>query len=492
MGWMPRPILIVPRSWDAEGVDETEPGDARPRLRTSRGLSPRRRALGAITAAVGLPLLTVAMIPLRGTLDVASLLLIYLLAVVAVAVLGGLAPALAAAVASFLLANLFLTPPYNTLTVASRDSAIALVVFVVVGGVVSVVVELGARHRETAARTEYESALISELGSAPVGAVPLSSVLERVRTLYDMQTVQLLGPSPSGHVVASVGPDAQGSPSLIATTAAGLRLAAHGPEVFAEDRRMFAVLADMAARAWDEQQLARQAARAEQLAETDRVRAGLLSAVGHDLRTPLAGIKAAISSLRQHDIPWTDEDRDELLLTIEESTDRLNALIENLLSMSRLQVGAVSVHPEAVAVDEVISRVLLHGEPRVLVDAPEDLPLVRADPGLLERILANLVDNAVHHTPEGTTIEIRARPTGNPAAREMCIHVIDHGPGIPTSEWDRVSAPFQRLGDRDTTVGVGLGLAIARGFTEAMHGRLHPSTTPGGGLTMTVTLPVVS
>ncbi|HET7396932.1 MAG TPA: DUF4118 domain-containing protein [Intrasporangium sp.] len=455
----------------------------------------RRRVAGLLATVLGLPLLTLVLVPLRGALADGSVLLIYLLAVVAVAVIGGLVPALLAAVASFLLVNWFLTPPYYTLTVASRDAAVDLVVFGVVGAVVSVAVELGARHREAAARNRYESALISELGSAQIGAVPLTAVLERVRTLFGMTTVQLLDPSSPPRVLASVGPDTAGPPSLQATTAIDVQLAAYGPQVIAEDRHLFGVLAELAARAWEEQELARRAAHAEQLAETDRVRTGLLSAVGHDLRTPLAGIKAAVSSLRQRDIPWTEQDRDELLQTVEESTDRLTALIENLLSMSRLQAGALSVHVEPVALDEVVARALLHDDRWVTVDVPEDLPLVRADAGLLERVVANLVDNALRHGPDDRPVEVRARTmTGGPAgpahASVVGLCVADHGPGIPPAQWDAIFAPFQRLGDRDASTGVGLGLAIARGFTEAMGGSLIPSATPGGGFTMTVSLPV--
>jgi K+-sensing histidine kinase KdpD len=478
----------VRRLWDAERVDDAT-GPRLP-LPPSRGISGRRRLLAATGALLGLPLLTFVLVPLRGTLADTSVLLIYLLAVVAVAVVGGLAPALAAAVASFLLANWFLTQPYYTFTVASRDAAVDLVVFVVVAAVVSVVVEFGARQRERAARREYEAVLVSELGSAQVGTLSPVTVLERVRTLYDMRTVQLREGGNPAHVLASVGADPHGRPSLEADSANGLELVAFGPPRIAEDRRMFRVLADLAARSWDEHRLALQAERAEQLAETDRVRAGLLSAVGHDLRTPLATIKAAVSSLRQQDVPWSERDRDELLETVEESTDRLDALIDNLLSMSRLQVGAVSVHPEPVSAQEAIGRALLHEERPVLVDVPEDLPLVLADPGLLDRVLANLLDNALRHSPRDHPVEVRARPGTPPAT--VCIDVIDHGPGVSAAQWDTIFTPFQRLGDRDASTGVGLGLAIARGFTEAMHGRLRPSSTPGGGLSMSICLPVAS
>lgn len=470
-----------------------------------RVASRRRRVTGFTVTAVGLPLLTAALMPFRGSLAEGSLLLVYLLAVVGVAVLGGLVPALTAAAASFLLVNWFLTPPYYTLTVASSDAAVDLVVFVLVAVVVSVTVDLGARHREAAERNRFESRLVSELGSAEISGVSTAAVLERVRLLFDMTTVALLDPAEeSGRPLAFVGPEPTGRPSLEAVSVNGLRLAAYGPEVFAEDRRLFGVLADMAGRAWEGQQLANQAALAEQLAETDRVRAGLLTAVGHDLRTPLAGIKAAVSSLRQGDVSWTAAERDELLRTVEESTDRLTAVISNLLAMSRVQAGAMSVHPAPVALDEVVGRALLQNPHRVQVDVPEDLPLVLADAGLLERVVANLIDNAVRHSPDERPVEVHAEVVdpsrtgegeeGSTGVRPALarLRIVDHGPGIPPAQLDAVFAPFQRLGDQDAATGLGLGLAIARGFTEAMSGELVPSTTPGGGLTMTVTLPVAS
>ena len=194
----------------------------------------------------------------------------------------------------------------------------------------------------------------------------------------------------------------EGEPTLRAPAPGGLELVAWGPELVGQDRHLFATLADLTARAWEGQELAKQAARAETLAETDRIRAGLLAAVGHDLRTPLAGIKAATSSLRQDDVHWSDAERAELLQTIEESADRLSDVISNLLAMSRIQAGALPVSLQPVALDEVVARALLHGTTRpVAVDTPDSLPLVLADAGLLEQVIANLIDNAARFTPEG-------------------------------------------------------------------------------------------
>jgi len=498
--------------WDADRMTSQQPADVAaaeppavpetPILSlppSAGGLSRSRRWAGLLVAAVGLPLLTVAMISVRTSLAIGSVLLIYLLTVVLVAVIGGVAAALLAAVASFLLVNWFLTPPYHTFAVENRNAVIDLVVFVLAAIVVSVTVELGARNREHAERTRIESRLISEISGAEITGDSLLAVLEQVRGLFGMSTVALVDPSRGDVPLASVGPDLSSPATLLIDTTNGLQLAAYGPQIFGEDRRLLGVLAAMASRAWQGQQLSEQAGRAQQLAQTDRVRSALLAAVSHDLRTPLAGIKVAVSSLRQEDISWTLEEQRELLLTVEESADRLTDLISNLLAMSRIQAGAVSVHIEPVALDEVVARALLGSEANVTVDVAEDLPMVQADAGLLERVVANLVDNARRFNPPGTPVWIHVDPprdghgqglkaTSTQAAR-VCLHITDHGPGIATSQWESMFEPFQRVGDHDATSGLGLGLAISQGFTEAMHAELTPSATPGGGLTMTITLP---
>jgi two-component system sensor histidine kinase KdpD len=242
--------------------------------------------------------------------------------------------------------------------------------------------------------------------------------------------------------------------------------------------------ATAAARTRQAQRLAGQAA---ELAHIDRTRAALLGAVGHDLRTPLAGIKAAASSLRQPDITFTTHDRAELLATIEESTDRLTALVDNLLSLSRLQAGALSVQLTPTALDAVVAQAVLNTDTHdttIDIDVPDDLPLALADPGLLERVVANLLSNACAATPTGRPVHIH----GHAHHDRLHLRIIDHGPGIAPADRDRVFAPFQRLNDHDPT-GLGLGLAIARGFTEAQHATLTPDDTPDGGLTMTITLP---
>jgi len=455
---------------------------------TTGGLSSSRRMIGLALVVVGLPALTAVLVLARDTLSLGTLLLLYLLTVVIVAVIGGTLPAVLAAVASFLLANWYLTPPYHTFVVEQRDSVISLVVFVFGALVVSVTVDAAARHRVSAARTRAEVELLTRFTAEPVTETSLPVVLEQVRGLFGMTTVALVKHDVHGdQVVAIVGPPMEGTPALFVDINPGLSLVAAGPRLFAEDRQLLTRLADTAARAWEGQDLAEQAARAKQLAEIDRLRSALLAAVSHDLRTPLAGVKAAVTSLRQRDVSWTREEQDELLETIEGSADRLDDLITNLLAMSRLQAGALSVEVQPVALDGVVAQALLDvRDDQIDIDVPDDLPSVMADPGLLERVVANLVGNARRHTPPRNRVEIRAGAREDSA---VCLRVIDHGPGVPRRHWESIFAPFQRLDDRSSEGSVGLGLAIARGFAEAMNGELTPSETPGGGLTMTVTLP---
>jgi two-component system, OmpR family, sensor histidine kinase KdpD len=457
--------------------------------RPSARLRATRRWTGFGIVAAGLPGLTAILIPLRGTLALGSVLLLYLLVVVVVALTGGIAPAVAAALASVLLANYFFTTPYHTLVVDQRDSIIALVVFIFVAVTVSVTVEVAMRHRTAAARSRSEAEVLSRVTAEPVTDTSLVAVLDEVRDSFGMDSVALF--EHHGYhenVVAVSGRTPRGQPAISITAGNGLRLVAEGPDLFAEDRRLLTRPANAAARAWEGQQLAGEAAQARQLAEIDRLRAALLAAVGHDLRTPLTGIKAAVTSLRQRDVTWSRAETDEFLATIDESADRLDDLIANLLAMSRLQAGALSVSLRPTALDEVVARALI-GVPDdevIVVAVPDDFPLTPVDPGLLERVIANLVDNARRFSPPGTPVRVDA-DNRDGAVR---LHVIDPGPGIPTADRERIFAAFQRIGDRSSGGGVGLGLAIARGFTEAMDGTLVPSPTPGGGLTMTVTLRV--
>jgi two-component system sensor histidine kinase KdpD len=252
--------------------------------------------------------------------------------------------------------------------------------------------------------------------------------------------------------------------------------------------RLLDGFAAQAGAALDRDRLRTQAAQAEALAEGNRMRTALLAAVSHDLRTPLASIKASVSSLRQTDVHWTEEDEADLLANIEQNADRLDALVGNLLDMSRLQTGSLAPFLRAIAVDEVAPVALrgLDGGDALQIVVPDDLPLVRADPGLLERVLANLFSNALRHSPPDSPPALLAREDGD----RVVLEVVDHGAGVPGDLKERIFEPFLRLEERSP--GVGLGLAVAKGFAEAMGGTIAAVDTAGGGLTMRVTLPAVA
>jgi two-component system sensor histidine kinase KdpD len=232
----------------------------------------------------------------------------------------------------------------------------------------------------------------------------------------------------------------------------------------------------------------RLAAAARTLAEADRTRRALLAAVSHDLRTPLAAAKAAVGCLRSGDIKLTADDHDELLATADESLDLLTRLAASLLDVSRLQAGVFPVFPRPADLQEIITRSLGDigkAARAVTIRIPPELPPVMVDPPIMERVITNVVANALRYSPEGSPPLL----TASAGRGRVELRVIDRGPGVPQAGWYQIFVPFRRLGDTEGTTGVGLGLTVARGLTEAMHGTLEPEQTPGGGLTMAISVP---
>lgn len=445
----------------------------------------RRRRWGIGLATLLLTALTFALTAIRSELSLADDLLIYLLAVIAVAVVGGFGPAvLAAAAASFCL-NWFFTPPLHTLTIEEPTNLLALLLFILVALSVSSVVHVAAGRATLAAERANEARSLLLLARTILGVDDSpGAVLAYVRDELGVEAE--LQERVAGRWVRVAGsglPDPDRS--HVFTVRDDLRFVAdsdHGTSA-----ALMEAAARLAAAALDRERLRTQASQAEALEAGNRMRTALLAAVSHDLRTPLASIKASVSSLRQPDVAYSPEDERELLATVEESSDRLDGLIANLLDMSRLQTGALNPIVGPVAVEEV-AALALHGLPgaaAVRLDVPEDLPLLRTDAGLLERALANLLSNALRYSPASNPPLLRARRDRD----ELVISVIDHGPGVVATARQSMFEPFQRLGDTNTATGVGLGLAVARGFIEAMAGSVTAGETPGGGLTMTVRLP---
>jgi len=465
-----------------------------PRRRRAVGVSGRRQLAAWLTALVLLALATTVLSGLRDSVGLPSVLLIYMLVVVVVAVIGGSLPAVGTAVVAFLLANWYFTPPIHTWTIDEAENLLALVIFVVVAAIVSTVVATAARRSAEATRARAEAEILVRLAATVTSDDPLHLLVAHLRSSFALDAVAILHRTADGWVVeAEAGPDAPHRPEdadLVDELAPDVVLALRGRQLTAEDRRVLAAFGAQLAAALERSRLSTAAASAGALVQANELRTALLQAVSHDLRTPLAAIKASVSSLRQDDIEWTDDEAAEFLAAIEEQTDRLTALVGNLLDMSRLQAGVLEPQFRAVAFDEVVPAALAglsDGGATVDAELPETLPSVHADPALLERVVANLLENAVNAS-RGEPVHVLACAVNG----GVSLHVVDRGPGIPRADRQRVFEPFQRSGDARSETGVGLGLAVARGFVEAMHGELQLDDTPGGGLTAIVTLPVAS
>ncbi|MFD3938546.1 ATP-binding protein [Streptomyces sp. NPDC058611] len=473
--------------------DEAAKGRSLPVAHGGRLARPRI-IWGWLTGVGGPALLTLLLNQVVPELGLANDMLLFLTFTVAAALLGGLLPALASAAFGSLLLNYYFTPPVHQLTVADPKNIVAIAIFVGVAVSVASVVDLAARRTHQAARLRAESEILSFLaGSILRGETALDALLERVRETFAMESVALLERGTevdpwtcaggTGRNPAARPEDADVDMPI----GENMALALTGRVLPAEDRRVLGAFAAQAAVVLDRQRLVDEAEEARRLIEGNQIRTALLAAVSHDLRTPLASVKVAVTSLRSTDVEWSDEDRAELLEGIEDGADRLDHLIGNLLDMSRLQTGTVVPIIRETDLDEVVPMALA-GVPDdgVILDIPETLPMVAVDRGLLERAVANIVENAVKHSPAGETVLVSA----SAVATRLEVRVVDRGPGVPDEAKHRIFEPFQRHGDAPGGAGVGLGLAVARGFLEAMDGTLTAEDTPGGGLTMVLTLPL--
>ncbi|MFJ2740074.1 DUF4118 domain-containing protein [Streptomyces sp. NPDC087440] len=473
--------------------EEVAKGRGLPVARGAR-LGATRILAGWLVGVLGPVLMTLLLTSINNGPGLANDVLLYLFLTVVAALLGGLLPALAAAAAGSLLLNYFFTPPTRTLTIDDPKNIVAIAIFFAVGVSVASVVDLAARRTHQAARLRAESEILSFLaGSVLRGETTLDALLERVRETFSMESVALLERANDVEpwtCAGSLGPNPAERPEdadVDMPVGDHMALALSGRPLPAEDRRVLAAFAAQAAVVLDRQRLVGEAEEARRLAEGNRIRTALLAAVSHDLRTPLASIKAAVTSLRSDDVSWSEADEAELLAGIEEGADRLDHLVGNLLDMSRLQTGTVTPLIRVTDLDEVIPMALV-GVPddSVQLDIPETLPMVDVDRGLLERAAANIVENAVKYSPPGIPVAVAASALGD----RVEVRVTDRGPGVPDDSKGRIFEPFQRYGDAPRGAGVGLGLAVARGFVEAMGGTLTAEDTPGGGMTMVLTLKV--
>lgn len=456
--------------------------------RIGGALTLKRRVAGFAVALVGGPLLTWLLASLRSEDSITSDVLSYQLLVVIVALTGGIWPALFAAVMSGLTLDFFFVEPLCTVTVNEPFHLLVLSLYVVIAVLVSYVVDRAARESRVARRAAAESELLATVaGSVLRGQGAVQALVERTREAFGMAGVRLLQ---GDTVLATSGEPLPDNQCVRVPIGNRATLELHGHDLEASEQRLLNVVAAQLDAALEHSDLTETVGEIGPLAASDRVRSALLSAVSHDLRRPLAAAIAAVSGLRSTRHSLSEADRSELLATADESLATLATLVTDLLDVSKLQAGVLSIARTPVDPADVILAAVdeLHlGPDTAGLDLDADVPQVLADPVLLQRVVVNLLSNAARYSPPGS----RVRVTTSAFAGSVEIRVIDNGPGIPPERRDDVFVPFQRLGDTDNTTGLGLGLALSRGFIEGMGGTLTPEDTPGGGVTMVVALPAV-
>jgi two-component system, OmpR family, sensor histidine kinase KdpD len=464
--------------------------------RAGSGVGIRRVSVSWLMATVGLGLLTWLLVSTRESHDTPLDMLAFLAMTVACALVGGLWPALFCAVAASLALNYYFTEPIHTFRIADLQNAAQLILFVLVAGAVASVVHLSARRTAEAVAAEREARVLAQLAHSLLGAADqLPTLLDQACSTFGMRSAGIVRRESirePWELLARAGPfdvDRVRDASVRAPVDDRTELVLCGPVLDAGQGRLVSAFAMHAAAILSREELVRQARVATGLAKDSRTRTALLAAVSHDLRTPLASIKAAASSLRQNDVAFSPADEADLLESIEDSADRLNAMVGNLLDMSRLQTGTVTVHTQDLHfLDVLAASVSALGDQghRIRTRAPGDLPLFRGDAGLLDRVLGNVLENALKHSPGRQEVVI----SGSVINGRLQIRVVDRGTGVPDHAKEQIFAPFQRFGDAARGDGVGLGLAVARGLTEAMDGTLTAEDTPGGGLTIVIDLPL--
>jgi two-component system, OmpR family, sensor histidine kinase KdpD len=488
------PVARVVRKAEDLDVHVISYEGARPRRArrpaTRGALSTMRRVSAWALALIGPPLITWALLtwfdaPLH------NVLLVYLLAAVGAGVLGGALPAAATAVLGFFLANWYFTPPVRSWTINSADNLFSLFAFLFVALVVGLLVGVSSRRAAEArrARAQAEALAATAAPGHPVFGTDDIGLVRRIRETFALEAVSVL--RRDGDTWETLAWDGavqleapqQGTEMIDLTEDAVLVLL--DGKLTTDDRLVLRAFAAQIVQAMEREDLEREAGSAEAMAETDRLRTALLGAVSHDLRTPLATIKASVTSLLETEIDWTPEQISAFLQAILEETERLDRLVGRLLDASRVQVGAVHVFFLPVGLDEVVAAAVAglgSARNRVTIDIPETLPPVQTDPALLERVVANLIENALVWSPSTEQVRVSA----GEIARRIDLRITDRGPGIPVDSRETVFQPFQRQGDSSRSEGVGLGLAVSRGLLEAMGNELIIEDTPGGGTTMVI------
>ena len=446
----------------------------------------KRLAVGLLASTVAVAVVTAAIELIKPYVPVLSLGVLYVFAVLPIAVVYGLGLALVVSIASMLAFNWFHLPPVHTFTLADSSNWFALAVYL---GTAVVVSDLAARARRRAAAAEQrerESALLAELATDLLSGRDLEEEIGEIGS----RAAAVLGATSAEIELGEVHrPPVRSSPYPLAVDGrtVGTLYTPEGSDLsLTVQHRFLPALAALLAVAVDHARLERDALEAEALRRSDLVKTALLRAVSHDLRSPLTGISTAIGALRSGTLHLSTGDRDELLETIELDADRLSRLVGDLLDLSRLEAGGAAPEPELWSLDDLAREAADSLGARTRVDVVGEAPLVNVDGAQVQRVIANLIENALRFSPADAHVVVRITAT----RKEAIVRVVDQGPGVPELELERVFEPFYRRA-ADSSSGAGLGLAIARGFAAANEGRVWAESRPGQGATFALALPVV-
>lgn len=445
--------------------------------------------------AVILPLVNFALARFRSNFNLTTNTLVLLIITLAIAIKSPIWLTTLGAIENFFFLNYLFTPPFHTLNISNRNDLIALLAFLATSVTASLVLRKldlrTAKLRQLSKEGQFLSSLAEDIIR---GHNSLKEILSNSKTTFGLkelaivQQVKSTGRHEVEVIYGSIESISLDSIDHQIVLNSDYSLLANPPITDPELRKLVTTFGSQLLILLERQLLEENEKELSEIRQADQMRVALLNAVSHDLRGPLASSKAAISSLQNGQVTWTREEQSELLNSASNSLDQLNHLIENLLDMSRLEAGAIFINWRNVGVEDVVSgaiKSLKSPTDRINISIDPELPPIKGDPILLERVIGNLIENALRFNPPERSVSIAAFQVED----RIEIRVIDHGQGLTEAQNAKLFTPFQRLGDRDNSTGIGLGLAIVKGFTELMNGRISIEETFEGGLTMVLSFP---
>ena len=473
--------------------------DVKGTLKPGKALSTQNRNTAAkafVVLVVVLPVVNLILARFRHSFNLTTNTLILLIITLVIAIKSPIWLTTLGAVENFLFLNYLFTPPFHTLNISNKNDLLALLVYLAISITASLILRKLEIRTAKLKQLSKEGLFLSSLAENIIrGHNSIDEILNNSKSTFGLKELAVAQNDPINKdkgvkvIYGSITTITKEISDSQIVLNAEYSLLANPAINDPEPRKLVTTFGSQVLILLERQLLEANERELSDIRQADQMRVALLNAVSHDLRGPLASSKAAISSLRNNEVAWTPEDQRELLDSASLSLDQLNHLIENLLDMSRLEAGAIFLNWRNVGVEDVVSGAIKSlKSPTELIEISIDpeLPPIKGDPILLERVIGNLLENALRFNPKGRSITIAAFRVGE----NIEIRIIDHGPGLSTKDKSKLFTPFQRLGDRDNSTGVGLGLAIVKGFTELMNGRISLEETFQAGLTMVLSFPI--